>query len=323
MSTSSGRSKICSCCGHALNEHAKTTESKCKKCKRGFDICQAGYHGYDRAGPLGWRICKVPCGCGERYYPDKAREARPLQPHEYVTSHPGYRPLEGFADSSSYVADTTDPGTTPAYEPTYVDLSVNGDWLEFNNLNGELISTTREHWQATTILYQGVPTPCFQLDDGTGYSYYTWSLDVDDAQEATELYPSERSLGKQPEQAPSSFSHRRTFSEESEDPLQWSEERFEAETRGLNSEMARLAVSGESSQQAEKSLAPTGGEHEPVSARMNRKGMVEFTVKSGEKKGEEGKSSRGKWKPEGQGFIYRRSDGRTFYAKEIKPAKKR
>jgi hypothetical protein len=231
--------------------------------------------------------------------------------------------LEGFADSSSYVADTTDPGTTPAYEPTYVDLSVNGDWLEFNNLNGELISTTREHWQATTILYQGVPTPCFQLDDGTGYSYYTWSLDVDDAQEATELYPSERSLGKQPEQAPSSFSHRRTFSEESEDPLQWSQERFEAETRGLNSKMARLAVSGESSQQAEKSLAPTGGEHEPVSAHMNRKGMVEFTVKSGEKKGEEGKSSRGKWKPEGQGFIYRRSDGRTFYAKEIKPAKKR
>lgn len=96
-----------------------------------FDICQAGYHSHDGVGPLGWRICKVPCGFGERYYPDKAGEARPLQPHEYVVDHPGYRPLEEYADSSSYIADTTDPDTMNAQEPIYVSLSLNRDWLEF------------------------------------------------------------------------------------------------------------------------------------------------------------------------------------------------
>lgn len=161
MSTSSGRLKNCSCCGHPLNEHAKPRDSRCKKCNKAFEICQSGYHGDEDGSPLGWRICRVPCGCGERFYPDKAREARALEPHEYVADHPGYRPLEEYADSSSHFVDATDPGTTSAHEPTYVDLLVNGDWLEFYGLDGELISIAQEHWRLTTALYQGAPTPYF------------------------------------------------------------------------------------------------------------------------------------------------------------------
>lgn len=262
MSTSSGRKNQCSCCGHQLNEHSSTKGSKCKKCKKVFDICQAGYHGQEGFSPLGWRICKVPCSCGERYYPDKAKAAHPLQPHEYDTEHPAYCPLEMYAD------------------PSYADVTA-------------------------------------EVDTETSYSYSTWPTASSGAQGATEPYQSETSLGKQPVCAPQSM-HRRTFSEESEDQLAWDPEKYEAETLGLSSAIAGLAISGESSYQAEESMAPT---MELVSARLNSKDRVEFKVKNGENK-EESSSSKGKWKREGEWFVYRRSDGRVFYTKEIKKKKK-
>lgn len=90
MSTSSG------------NEHAKERDSKCKNCKKGFEICQAGIHGRSR----GWKLCFVPCGCGKKYYPDKAKSAVPLEPHEYVPGHPGYRPLTPDEDEDTTFDDS-------------------------------------------------------------------------------------------------------------------------------------------------------------------------------------------------------------------------
>jgi hypothetical protein len=47
------------------------------------------------------------------YYPDKARSARPLEPHEYKPDHPGFRPLEtGEVDSTLDYTMTTDYTTT-------------------------------------------------------------------------------------------------------------------------------------------------------------------------------------------------------------------
>lgn len=46
----------------------------------------------------------MPCYCGVKYYPDKALAARPLEPHEYVSGHPGYRPLQQEATN---IADET------------------------------------------------------------------------------------------------------------------------------------------------------------------------------------------------------------------------
>ncbi|KAF4627264.1 hypothetical protein G7Y89_g10891 [Cudoniella acicularis] len=104
MSTSSGRKGSCERCGHMLNEHAQGRDSKCTKCKKPFEICQAFIHGSDG----GWRLCYIPCSCGEKYYPDKAKPARPLAPHEYMTNHPGYRPLppdEEYEDTPEGIAD--------------------------------------------------------------------------------------------------------------------------------------------------------------------------------------------------------------------------
>lgn len=89
MSTSSGREGFCERCGHSKNEHALKADSKCKKCKRNFEICQQTH-----SGVRGRRLCYIPCSCGEKYYPDKAKAAVPLEPHEYLPSHPGYWPLE-------------------------------------------------------------------------------------------------------------------------------------------------------------------------------------------------------------------------------------
>jgi hypothetical protein len=97
MSTSSGRDKRYGPCGHFLDGHAYTRDSKCKKCKKIFDICQVATH-------RGWRICFIPCSCGEAYYPDKARAAVPLASHEYHPDHPGYRALTPVEDDY----DTTD-----------------------------------------------------------------------------------------------------------------------------------------------------------------------------------------------------------------------
>jgi hypothetical protein len=88
MTTSSGREGFCERCGHALNEHAPKIDSRCKKCKRYFEICQQDHL------ESGYKLCYIPCSCGKIYYPDKAKSAKPLKPHEYLEGHPGYRPPE-------------------------------------------------------------------------------------------------------------------------------------------------------------------------------------------------------------------------------------
>lgn len=99
-----------------MNDHAARRDSKCRKCKQAFVICQVGYHGEGGHSPEGWRICFQPCYCGVEYYPDKARAARPLESHEYTPDHPGFRPLgDGWADTTAdYTASecTTDYTTT-------------------------------------------------------------------------------------------------------------------------------------------------------------------------------------------------------------------
>jgi hypothetical protein len=54
----------------------------------------------------------VPCGCGKKYYPDKAKAAVPLEPHLYIQSHPGYRPLYPDEDKIDSTIDysPTDAG---------------------------------------------------------------------------------------------------------------------------------------------------------------------------------------------------------------------
>ena len=111
MSTSSGRKGYCSRCGHANNEHAREKEAKCKKCKKGFEVCQVGVHG-DVSSP-GWRICFAPCTCGEKYYPDKAKSAKPLEPHEYVTTHAGYRAMS-YPDENDISFNTSQDAASKA-----------------------------------------------------------------------------------------------------------------------------------------------------------------------------------------------------------------
>jgi len=113
MSTSSGREGFCTRCGHANNEHAHQRDSKCKKCKKGFEICQAGIH----IRSHGWKLCFIPCRCGKKYYPDKARAAVSLEPHEYVPGHPGYRPLNPDEDEDTTTIDDSQADAGGAEEP--------------------------------------------------------------------------------------------------------------------------------------------------------------------------------------------------------------
>ncbi len=64
MTTSSGSDGFCSRCGHPIDGHAAQRDSKCRKCKQAFVICQVGYHGEGGHAPEGWRICFLPCHCG-------------------------------------------------------------------------------------------------------------------------------------------------------------------------------------------------------------------------------------------------------------------
>ena len=104
MSTSSGRAKEGNCtrCGHSMEQHQKLQFTKCQKCRKSFEVCQAGIHGDDG---VGWRICYVPCSCGEKYYPLGLSRAHELARHEYQTKHAAYRPLtpdvEGTIDEPS------------------------------------------------------------------------------------------------------------------------------------------------------------------------------------------------------------------------------
>ncbi|KAE9373833.1 hypothetical protein N431DRAFT_466094 [Stipitochalara longipes BDJ] len=115
MSTSSGRGdKRCGPCGHVLDGHAHKRDSKCKKCKKLFDICQVTTH-------RGWRICFIPCSCGKEYYPDKARAAVPLASHEYDPSHPGYRALtpdEDEYDTIDQASSSTAQGGSMGHDRT-------------------------------------------------------------------------------------------------------------------------------------------------------------------------------------------------------------
>jgi hypothetical protein len=116
MSTSSGRDerKFCTRCDHTLNEHARERDSKCKKCKKIFEICQTGLHGIEKSGA--WKLCFIPCSCGKDYWPDLAKAAKPLEPHEYKIGHPGYRPLlypeDEDGDDATHDDSQTDAGET-------------------------------------------------------------------------------------------------------------------------------------------------------------------------------------------------------------------
>ncbi|KAH7019356.1 hypothetical protein EDB80DRAFT_700632 [Ilyonectria destructans] len=47
MSISSGRKGSCIRCGYRMNGYAKSSDSKCGKCKKTFDICQVMYYGQE------------------------------------------------------------------------------------------------------------------------------------------------------------------------------------------------------------------------------------------------------------------------------------
>lgn len=67
------------------------------------------YHGQEgETNPRGWRISYIPCGRRPQHYPNNARAARPLEPHEYVPSHPRYRPLVEETTETADVSGVTE-----------------------------------------------------------------------------------------------------------------------------------------------------------------------------------------------------------------------
>ncbi|KJZ68299.1 hypothetical protein HIM_12307 [Hirsutella minnesotensis 3608] len=91
MSTNSGEDGWCPYCGHGMSVHAGEWESKCRNCEQRFIICQERH-----AKGSGWRICHMPCGCGKKYYPDKAKAAKPLKSGEYAQAASSI----GFSEST-------------------------------------------------------------------------------------------------------------------------------------------------------------------------------------------------------------------------------
>ncbi|GKU13941.1 unnamed protein product, partial [Fusarium langsethiae] len=266
MSTNSGEDGFCKFCGHLMNVHTRASSSKCTKCKKRFHVCQALVHNEGK----GWRLCDVPCGCGSKYYPSTAKQARPLAPTEYASSHPQYESPPEDEDRTFVSHSSPKASSTLTGNPTYVDVTNNGHYLQFYGHDGELITTVREHWQQTRIDYQGVKVGAWQTVDDMGFSYFTWTLDAHDSQDAgAEAEQSERSLGKK-------VAHARTLSTESIDPLQWNEEQLEA--NAVASTMAGLTIGGSSSHQAESS-----GSRGCVlgSARLDSKGTVVFKREAG------------------------------------------
>jgi hypothetical protein len=90
-----------------LNEHAHPRDSKCKKCKKIFEICQVSING--DGTQKAWRLCFIPCSCGKTHYPAKARAAVPLADHEHKPEHPGYRALDEdeYETTSYHVQDVS------------------------------------------------------------------------------------------------------------------------------------------------------------------------------------------------------------------------
>ncbi|KAH8674376.1 hypothetical protein BGZ60DRAFT_403762 [Tricladium varicosporioides] len=127
MSTSSGRGGEGTCirCGHSMEGHAKLSHTKCRSCKKSFEVCQFGAHGYG-SNQGGYRICYVPCSCGEKYYPLGLKRAHELALHEYQKDHEIYRALtpdetidEVTADLSSMaIKDPGPPGAGTKHNKT-------------------------------------------------------------------------------------------------------------------------------------------------------------------------------------------------------------
>lgn len=75
-----------------MNGHAAERDSACKKCKAQFIICQEMHQ-----SGSGWKICLIPCSCGKKHYPDKAKQAKPLNEADYIE----YAPSSSSAGPSS------------------------------------------------------------------------------------------------------------------------------------------------------------------------------------------------------------------------------
>lgn len=326
MSTDSGEPGFCIYCGHFLSAHTKERHAKCKKCKKRILICQAGVH----ATGAGWKICHLPCSCGEGYYPSNAKAARLLQPTEYAETHPDYE-FPSYADdyntSHEPIAEPVYSAVSTYTEPVYVDVFESDDTLWFYGCDNEVMWTQRDDWRSTTKWYEGANRPCFQFDNNsTGLSYFTWNLGPGDAAAATQSAPVKGSKhGTTGARGGSSRrghtqSHGRTLSEESIDPLQWDQATFEAET--LASQMASLSViEGSSSQTTDR--PNQAAEFVEVSARHSGKGMVSFRPHSGPREGKKLTSRKENWNKNRGGYVFdSEAAGCVFFAKEIKPAKK-
>jgi hypothetical protein len=88
-----------------MEEHQKLQFTKCQKCRKSFEVCQAGIHGDDG---FGRRICYVPCSCGEKYYPLGLSRAHELARHEYQRNHAAYRPLTPDVEDEPSLDEVTE-----------------------------------------------------------------------------------------------------------------------------------------------------------------------------------------------------------------------
>lgn len=320
MSTSTGESGWCRYCGHPLDGHTAAKHSKCRKCRKRILICQVIVH----SSGAGRKICHVPCQCGPEYYPTE--EAQPLAQADYAITHPDYVAPDDEDDyTDNTQLSTTASGATSEAGPTYVDLFWQGDDFGFYDINQHLILSRKSDWQPATTLYEGEPTPCVQLYDGTtNLWYFTWTLDIGDSQAVAKTRKGKASSARRTQttnaissEAGQSDPHRRTDSKESIDPLQWDQARFEEET--MTAGIANLRV-GESSQ------APATSDQRvetvTVSARYSGKGKVTFKPKDGDLSGQRMVSQKKEWVKDGSGYkLTSETYNCIFVAKEIKPAK--
>ncbi|KAG9249989.1 uncharacterized protein F5Z01DRAFT_640709 [Emericellopsis atlantica] len=230
MSTSTGEEGFCIYCGHAMDGHTKANHSKCKRCKKRVLVCQATVHD----SVAGWRICHVPCRCGEKHFPSTAKAARHLEPTEFASSHPDYQSPEEAGDpEASYEQTTTFPDSSAIAMPEAES------------------SRSTAHQQ-------------------TAHS-----------------------------------SHRRTYSAESVDELQWNSARLAEET--VVAGMASLVIDDAT---AEADIVK-------VKARYTKEGKVQFTTVSGQTIRTLGDY----WIATDDGYEFK-YEGIVYFAKEIKRAKK-
>ncbi|KAH7201225.1 hypothetical protein DER44DRAFT_438403 [Fusarium oxysporum] len=287
MSTNSGESGFCRYCDHSMNEHANKKSSQCKKCKKRFYICQINH-----MSGFGRKICNIPCGCGPKHYPDKAKSAQPLERVDYGPRHPQY---ESPPDESTWYEANPSTSETPASGPVLVEATKEGDLYKFTYDNKEITSYL-SHWQSGDVDYQGKRDTYWMLKC-EGILFIAWTLPTNDQQ------VSQRSHGKQ-----AAYSHGRTASN-STDPLQWDDERIEVETQ-MASKMAELDLKGGGSNQVQDDRVR-------VYPRYYEEDMVEF-----KSNGKLITSMEASWKEVEDGHEFRsKTYGCTFFATEIKPPK--